>query len=132
MPLPRWLARFNRVATNRAGRPFARIAPGFAVVEHVGRVSGRSYETPVAAFIEGDRVVIPLTYGSGSQWVQNVLAAGGCVIIRRGRRTTAGQPRVLEDAERSVAPALVRVPLAVLGVREFVELRVGGATGSSR
>src|ERR671924_348945 len=50
MPLPRRLATFNRVVTNRVLGPFARYVPGFAVVSHVGRRSGRTYRTPVSLF----------------------------------------------------------------------------------
>ena len=52
MPLPRRLARFNLLVTNRVLGPFARHAPGFAVVLHVGRRSGRTYRTPVSLFSE--------------------------------------------------------------------------------
>src|SRR4051812_49595068 len=75
MPLPKRLARFNLHVTNRVLGPFARRLPGFAVVAHVGRRSGRVRHTPVNLFRDGDRYVIALTYGADSQWVRNVLAA---------------------------------------------------------
>src|SRR5215204_4698399 len=50
VPLPKQLARFNRVTTNRVAFPVARRVPGFAVVLHTGRRSGCSYRTPVNAF----------------------------------------------------------------------------------
>src|SRR4051812_50111715 len=84
MPLPKRLARFNLHVTNRVLGPFARRLPGFAVVAHVGRRSGRVRQTPVNLFRDGDRYVIALTYGADSQWVRNVLAAGAGGGGRRG------------------------------------------------
>ena len=41
----------------------ARWLPGFGVVEHAGRRSGRRYRTPVNVFRPGASYVIALTYG---------------------------------------------------------------------
>ena len=46
MALPKGLARFNRVVTNRVVGPFAARLPGFAIVTHVGRRSAASTPTP--------------------------------------------------------------------------------------
>ena len=123
VPLPQWLARFNRVATNRLGRPIAGWAPGFAIVRHVGRRSGRVYETPVAVFRRGDTVTIALTYGARSEWVKNVLAAGGCELRTRGKTLRLIDPRVVRDDRRRGVPAVVRVVLRVMGVAEFLVSR---------
>ena len=80
MPLPRGVARFNRRATNRVTRRIAGWIPGFAIVLHTGRRSGRTYRTPVNAFRGGDGYRIALTYGADSDWVRNVMDAGGCEI----------------------------------------------------
>ena len=72
MPLPKRLAKFNRVVTNRVLGPFARYLPGFGIVSHVGRRSGRTYRTPVNLYKRGDGYVIALMYGADSQWVRNV------------------------------------------------------------
>ncbi len=63
MPLSRGLAKFNRRFTNRFTRHVAGWAPTFAIVTHVGRQSGRVYETPVNAFRVGDQYVVALTDG---------------------------------------------------------------------
>jgi len=57
MALPKRLARFNLLVTNRVVGPFARRLPGFAVVSHVGRRSGRVYRTPVNLYRADDRLV---------------------------------------------------------------------------
>jgi deazaflavin-dependent oxidoreductase (nitroreductase family) len=123
MPLPRRLAKFNRVATNRVLGPLARYLPGFAVVSHVGRRSGRTYRTPVNLFRLGDRYVIALMYGAGSQWVRNVLAAGTADVETRGRQVRLTDPDVVRDPARSMVPKPVRVPLRLVNVEEFMLLK---------
>ena len=104
--------------------PLARRAPGFGVVVHRGRRSGREYETPVNVFRHGDHVTIALTYGRESEWVRNVLAAGGCRLEMRGRELALTEPRLVRDESRRSVPAPVRVPLRLLGVADFLELTV--------
>jgi deazaflavin-dependent oxidoreductase (nitroreductase family) len=124
MPLPERLARFNRIVTNRIARRVAGRAPGFAIVEHVGRRSGRTYRTPVNIFRNGeDRYVIALTYGRDSQWVRNVLAAGGAEVVTRGRRLRLVEPVVIRDEQRTMMPAGVRSVLGVIRVDDFMVLR---------
>jgi deazaflavin-dependent oxidoreductase (nitroreductase family) len=123
MPLPKRLARFNRHVTNRVLGPVARYLPGFAVVTHVGRRSGRVYRTPVNLFRHQDRYVIALTYGSDSQWVRNVLAAGEVDVETRGRRLHLVAPEVVHDRQRSLVPAPVRPALHLARVSEFILLQ---------
>jgi deazaflavin-dependent oxidoreductase (nitroreductase family) len=123
MPLPKGLARFNRVVTNRITGPFAARLPGFAIVIHVGRRSGREYSNPVNLFRRGDRYVIALTYGADSQWVRNVMAAGEARLITRGQTIQLIEPEILHDATRSDVPAPVRPVLGWLDVSDFMVLR---------
>jgi deazaflavin-dependent oxidoreductase (nitroreductase family) len=120
-PLPPWLARFNRMVTNPLTRPVAARLPGFAVVRHVGRRSGRLYRTPVNIFRSGDRYVIALTYGAERDWVKNVLAAGGCGAETRGRIVQLTDPRVVKGGH-AVVPSAVRPILKAIGVTGFMEL----------
>jgi deazaflavin-dependent oxidoreductase (nitroreductase family) len=122
MPLPRRLAKFNLVVTNRVLGPLARYVPGFAVVSHVGRRSGRTYRTPVSLFRRGDGYVIALMYGPGSQWVRNVLAAGAADVETRGKRLHLVGPEVVRDPARSLVPKPVRVPIGLVNVDEFMLL----------
>jgi deazaflavin-dependent oxidoreductase (nitroreductase family) len=123
VPLPRSLARFNLVATNRVTGLVAGRLPGFAIVEHVGRRSGRVRRTPVNVFRHGDRYVVALTYGRDSQWVRNVLAAGGCEVLTAGRRLRLARPEIVRDPGRALVPAPVRPVLAAIGVEDFLVLR---------
>jgi deazaflavin-dependent oxidoreductase (nitroreductase family) len=127
MPLPGWLGRFNRVATNRATRPLARRLPWFAVVVHRGRRSGRTYRTPVNAFRSNDRYLIALTYGRDRDWVKNVLAAGGCDLETRGRTIRVVDPLIVRDRQHERFPAPIRPILTALLVTETLELRPAAA-----
>src|SRR5207245_3378116 len=59
----RWVASFNLAVTNRITNRFAARLPGFGMVTHVGRKSGRVYQTPVNVFRFPDGFLIALTYG---------------------------------------------------------------------
>jgi deazaflavin-dependent oxidoreductase (nitroreductase family) len=120
MPLPKRLARFNLLVTNRVLGPFARQLPGFAIVSHVGRRSGRAYRTPVNLFRSKDGYVIALTYGSDSQWVRNVLAAGAVDIETRGKRLHLVDPEIVHDTQRSRVPSPVRPMLRLANVTDFM------------
>ena len=66
-----------------------------SVIRHRGRVSGRSYETPVGAVAVDDGFVIALVYGSRTNWLQNVLAAGPPPSSTKGRTYAVDQPEIV-------------------------------------
>ena len=120
MPLPRSLARANRVGLNRVARHLAPHVPGFAVVEHRGRSTGRVYRTPVNVFRTGDGFAVALTYGREAHWVRNVLAANGATIVSRGEPIPVGHPRIVHDESRGYVPAPLRAVLRGLHVDDFL------------
>ena len=120
MPLPDALARFNRVVTNRVANPFARRLPGFAVLRHTGRRTGATYETPLNAWRENDRIVIALTYGEDVDWLKNARASGSSVLVMRGEEIAVGRPGVVWDhPDTTVVPGVVRRVLQVIDVDRF-------------
>ena len=64
-----WL---NKSQMRTAGTPGAYAG----IVRHVGRVSGRAYETPVSPVPTDDGYAIALVYGNRTSWLRNVLASG--------------------------------------------------------
>lgn len=72
---------------------------------------------------DSDRYVIALFYGTEAQWVDNVLAAGGCRAKTRGRWVALGDPRRFRDPSRGELPWIVRPIARLLRVDEFLELR---------
>lgn len=123
MPIPYAVARLNRVGLNRVTRHVAPWVPGFGVVVHRGRRSGREYRTPVNVFPHDDRFVFALTYGPGTDWVKNVLAAGGFELLTRGHRVRLTAPRVYRDEDREGIRPVERRALGLLGVADFLEAR---------
>ncbi|MGX1806193.1 nitroreductase family deazaflavin-dependent oxidoreductase [Nocardia sp. NPDC055321] len=104
---PRWLALFNRRVTNRFARLYAGRIPPYSLIHHRGRRSGKPFTTPVLAHFDHDRLYVPLPYGTGSDWVRNVLAGGGEVTYRRTTRRFTG-PRIVEAGAAGELPGRVR------------------------
>lgn len=115
--LPRRLARFNLVVTNRIQGLWAPYLPPWLVVEHRGRRTGRPYRTPTWGVIRHGEVRIRALYGTESDWVRNLLAAGSGTVIRRGRRMPITDVRV--DGQTVVA----RIRRS--GPRTFDPVRLG-------
>lgn len=122
VPLPRWLARANKAGLNRVVKHVAPWAPTLGLVVHTGRRSGRRYETPVMVFPAQGGFVIALTYGPGTEWVQNVVAAGGCELRTGGRTLHMASPRVYHDEARAGIRPLERRALKLLGAADFLSL----------
>jgi deazaflavin-dependent oxidoreductase (nitroreductase family) len=118
------LARFNRRLFNPVVRTFAgRRGSPVAVVEHQGRRSGRRYRTPVLGFRVGGGYAVAVLYGADSDWVRNVLAAGGCTLFRGGRRVRLAEPQVLDaDEGMALVPLPMRPALRLLGVTRILRL----------
>lgn len=69
------------------------------MVRHVGRRSGRAYETPVVAVEHGDSFLIALPYGERTDWLKNVLAGGSATLVMRGQTYQIDRPEVIPMAE---------------------------------
>jgi deazaflavin-dependent oxidoreductase (nitroreductase family) len=111
----------NRLTT-RVAR--SRVGP-FALVRHVGRRSGRTYETPLILARVPAGFVAELTYGPDVDWYKNITAAGRCSVLHHGREYEVD--RIADvPAEQGLAafPAPARVILRTLGRHEFRLLSV--------
>ncbi len=122
MPIPRIVGRWNKAGLNRVTRHIAPWAPGLGVVVHRGRRSGREYQTPVNVFSSADGYVFALTYGPETDWVKNVLAAGGCELRAGGHTVQLTSPRLYHDESRRGIRPVERRVLRILGVADFLSL----------
>jgi len=123
---------FNKHILNRVMRRLAHLRSGpFANVHHVGRKSGRAYETPILVVPMDDGFMIALTYGPQVDWYRNVVAAGGCTLLWHD------QPYVIDAVEpvdaavgRSAFPQPERAVLELIGIHNFAHLKrqAAGAT----
>lgn len=115
---------FTARVINPLTRRFAGWLPGFAILTHVGRRSGRPYRTPINVFRRGDHYLFALTYGSDVDWVRNVLAAGGCAMRTRGRDVRLVEPELLVDPQLRLLPWPVAPLLRRLNrVSELLRMR---------
>ena len=104
----------------------------FSLIRHVGRKSGRLYETPLILARVPEGFVAELTYGENVDWYRNVVAAGGCVVVHHGEefRVTRIQT-CTADRGRSAYPAPIQWILRATRRNEFRLLRTGAAPTTS-
>lgn len=107
MIIPVWLERFQIKYVNPLLRPLSKRMPGFAVIKHRGRTSGKEYETIVTAYRKGSVLAIGLVHGK-TNWVKNVLAAGEADIHVGRKDLHLVNPRVLPMG--TVDSTLPRIP----------------------
>jgi deazaflavin-dependent oxidoreductase (nitroreductase family) len=119
VPMPRWWTQVNKRVFNpaelrRGVRP---------VLTHVGRSSGATYRTPLDAHPVDGGYVFVLVYGSRSDWVRNVLAAGHARLRVDGQDLELTSPRVIasEEAWRALGEGVKRPP-RVLNITEFLRM----------
>ncbi len=119
MPMPLWWGHvnkhiFNRLELKRGKRP---------VIRHVGRASGTTYRTPLDAHAVDGGYVFILVYGPKSDWVQNVLAAGGATLEIAGDEIELTAPRLIgqEEAWRQL-PGGTKPPPGFLNITDFLRM----------
>lgn len=116
----------RRVVTrslNPVTRLFAGWVPGFGILAHRGRKTGRQYRIPINVFRRGDDFVFFLTYGADVDWVKNVFVAGTCSLRTRGRDVILAEPELITDTERRLAPLPARAVGRLIGASQFVRMR---------
>jgi deazaflavin-dependent oxidoreductase (nitroreductase family) len=84
-----------------------------AVLDVRGRISGRLRSIPVVIATVEDKQYLVSMLGPNSDWVRNVEAVGGDVVIRHGRR---------QHVHLVAIPAEQRAPI----LREYVRLAPSG------
>ena len=126
-PLPptriRFMLPFTIKVINPITRRFVGVVPGFAMLTHVGRKSGRTYHTPINVFRRGDHYVFALTYGSDVQWLKNIFAAGSVEMRTRGRDIRLVEPELIIDPELRLMPLPLRIAGRLNRVTEFLRMR---------
>jgi deazaflavin-dependent oxidoreductase (nitroreductase family) len=93
------LRRLTQVTRPLAMRSAGKEQSSTSVVRHVGRRSGRKYETPVAAVEHDNGFLIALPYGERTDWMKNVVANGEASVVNNGRTYRVDQPQVIPMAE---------------------------------
>lgn len=108
----------NPRALAEAGRP----GSPHAVLRHVGRTSGRQYETPIGAVVTDDAVAIALVYGSHVDWAKNTLAAGRATLLFDGDTIELTEPAVVPLSDSPLAGTM-DLTARIFGITEALVLR---------
>ena len=118
------LRTFVKHFVNPVLRNAARSSHGpFALLRHVGRRSGKTYEIPIMVWRVADGFVIVLTYGSHVDWLRNLQAASGGSLRWHKQEYTLQKPAFIDAQTAEPAlPALIRNVLRMRGVHEFVKI----------
>jgi len=107
----------NRIFLAIAGKRFR----AYSILRHVGRKSGREYRNPVSAYPLGDGFVIAVLYGAESNWVRNVMAAGGFTLRTKGHDYLLERPEIVTAAVALPAySALQRRMMRSRNIQDFV------------
>ena len=129
---PDQIRTFNKYVTNRVLRGFANRSHGpFAIIRHVGRRSGKPYETVIMVWPTGEGFVMALTYGPKVDWYRNMLAAGGGTVFWHRRVYAVGKPEPI-DAKTAlpVFPTPFRQALGRIGLQDFVRVKIIEPSGA--
>ena len=116
MALPRWLAQINKRVFNPG-----QIQKGkYPVVTHVGRRSGKTYETPLDAFPTKTGFVLVARYGPESDWVRNILASGTADLRVDGQIHRLGAARLVDQTQALAELAATEAPAHFTKAQHFV------------
>jgi deazaflavin-dependent oxidoreductase (nitroreductase family) len=121
MPVPRWVAKFNKRVTN----PLQVKQGRWPVLSHVGRTSGATYRTPLEAHPIDSGYIFILVYGSDSDWVQNVLASSEATLDMDGGTFKLVNPKLVsnEDAWKLLSSD-TKEPPKFLRIDEYLQVDV--------
>lgn len=117
--------RFNKRLLNPVILRFAGHRHGYyAVIKHVGRRSGRVYETPVVAEPIPGGFAIPLPYGINVDWYQNILVAGRCTLMLDDKEYTVVEPELVDAATvLPLLPSPLRSVFSIVGTKQFLTMK---------
>jgi deazaflavin-dependent oxidoreductase (nitroreductase family) len=119
------IALSKRVMNPRQMRTAGRPGAYAGIVRQRGRVTGRAYETPVGIIAVPDGFLIALPYGTKTQWLRNVLAAGRAEIVVEGETHLVDRPELVPTASYATAFCATDQRLfRWLAVNECLRLRV--------
>lgn len=87
----------NPMQLRTAGTPGAYAS----IIRHRGRRTGTDYQTPIGVVRDGAAFLVALPYGTRTQWLRNVLAAGAATLVHEGATYRVERPELIPM--RSVA-----------------------------
>jgi deazaflavin-dependent oxidoreductase (nitroreductase family) len=124
MPFSNRIRTINKRFTNRiTGKIAGKVHSPIALLTHVGRRSGKTYSTPIMVGHNQGSFIFALTYGSEVDWYKNVLAAGWCELIWKGKEYHLVHPRQIGQTNGlKVFPNPQQFILKILKIQDFFEM----------
>lgn len=124
-----WLTWYHKHVTNPVWvRFFAGRSASSALLHHVGRRSGKAYKTPLTAHKSEDTIIVPLPYGTETDWLRNLRAAGQGVVELEGRSFTVDEPEVVPiDQVMPLLPSLLERIVHMHDTEQALRLHVTGS-----
>jgi hypothetical protein len=124
--LPANIREFNKRFTNpMMTRSIAAGKRGnLGLIIHRGRTSGREYTTPVRIDAIPGGFLVPMPYGTDTDWLKNILAAQGALLRFQGHDITVDQPEIIDAATglAMLSPSSARVA-RLMGIKHYLRLR---------
>ncbi len=126
----RWLIWYHKHVENPVMvRFFSGRSSRDALLHHVGRRSGKTYATPLTAHRSEDTIIIPLPYGTETDWLRNLQAAGQGVVELEDRSFTVNEPEVVPiDQVMPLLPPFVARIVKLHETEHAVRLHVAEST----
>lgn len=126
MAAPEFVVQAGKVVNPWVQRVAGRVPP-FVVLHHAGRKSGKEYTTPLVAFAARPEqeilAVLPLPWGSGTDWARNTMSSGTARLTRGGTDFVVKDVRLVPTHE--AAEWLPSVPSTALSAAGIEECLVG-------
>ena len=118
-PFKRFLTTYNNLARKISGTQRS----SWGLLTHVGRRSGRIYQTSLGTTAYGDGFLLPLGYGPHTDWYRNLMAAGVGTLAWKGRTYWLERPELISGPEAMRAwPIPSRILLHLAAIHDFVWL----------
>ena len=118
-PFKRFLTRYNEMTRKISGTERS----SWGLLTHVGRRSGRTYQTSLGTCTYGDGFLLPLGYGTHTDWYRSLMAAGTGRLAWKGRTYQLERPELISGPDAMRAwPLRDRILLHLAGMNDFVWL----------
>jgi deazaflavin-dependent oxidoreductase (nitroreductase family) len=125
MKLPDGVRYFNKHFLNRLTAKIARASWGpFSIIYHVGRRTGKLYQTPIFVFPTADGFVAALTYGVEVDWYRNISAAGQCRVLWHRHEYNIDKIEPVEiGSALPLFPWFIRMGLQIMGTQHYLRFK---------
>jgi deazaflavin-dependent oxidoreductase (nitroreductase family) len=115
----KFLMRYNNMTRDISGTERS----SWGLLTHVGRRSGRTYQTSLGTCTYRDGFLLPLGYGTHTNWYRNLMAAGAGTLTWKGTTYQLERPELISGSDPMHAWRLRdRILLHLAGMHDFVWL----------